>query len=129
MTGTETLKIVFVCTGNICRSAMADVMARDALEREGLLSQVRVESCGLGGWHVGQGADHRAVETLREHGLDGTKHRAKQYGPQFADANLFIVMDDGRIKERGTHDELMAAGGEYREIYESQNQTTESGVA
>ncbi|MDN8625126.1 MULTISPECIES: low molecular weight protein-tyrosine-phosphatase [Corynebacterium] len=95
MTGTETLKIVFVCTGNICRSAMADVMARDALEREGLLNQVRVESCGLGGWHVGQGADHRAVETLREHGLDGTEHRAKQYGPQFADANLFIVMDDG----------------------------------
>ena len=44
-------------------------------------------------------------------------------------ADQIIVMDDGRIKERGTHDELMAAGGEYREIYESQNQTTESGVA
>ena len=45
------------------------------------------------------------------------------------DADQIIVMDDGRIKECGTHDELMAAGGEYREIYESQNQTTESGVA
>ena len=45
------------------------------------------------------------------------------------DADQIIVMDDGRIKERGTHDELMAAGGEYREIYESQHQTTESGVA
>ncbi len=45
------------------------------------------------------------------------------------DADQIIVMDDGRIKERGTHDELMTAGGEYREIYESQNQTTESGVA
>lgn len=45
------------------------------------------------------------------------------------DADQIIVMDDGRIKERGTHDELMAAGGEYREIYESQNQNTESGVA
>ena len=45
------------------------------------------------------------------------------------DADQIIVMDDGRIKERGTHDELMAASGEYREIYESQNQTTESGVA
>ena len=44
------------------------------------------------------------------------------------DADQIIVMDDGRIKERGTHDQLMAAGGEYREIYESQNQTTESGV-
>lgn len=45
------------------------------------------------------------------------------------DADQIIVMDDGRITERGTHDELMAAGGEYREIYESQNQNTESGVA
>ena len=45
------------------------------------------------------------------------------------DADQIIVMDDGRIKERGTHDQLMAAGGEYREIYESQNQTTESRVA
>ena len=45
------------------------------------------------------------------------------------DADQIIVMEDGRIKERGTHEELMAAGGEYREIYESQNQTTESGVA
>ena len=95
MTGTETLKIVFVCTGNICRSAMADVMARDALEREGLLSQVRVASCGLGGWHVGQGADERAIAELRSGGHDGATHRAAQLGPEHMDADLFIAMDSG----------------------------------
>ena len=44
-------------------------------------------------------------------------------------ADQLIVLDDGRIKERGTHAELMAAGGEYREIYDSQNAAKESEVA
>ena len=44
-------------------------------------------------------------------------------------ADQIIVLDDGRIKERGTHAELMAAGGEYREIYDSQNAAKESEVA
>mgnify|MGYP000992020964 CR=1 FL=1 len=44
-------------------------------------------------------------------------------------ADQIIVLDDGRIKERGTHAELMAAGGEYRAIYDSQNAAKESEVA
>ena len=44
-------------------------------------------------------------------------------------ADQIVVLDDGRIKERGTHAELMAAGGEYREIYDSQNASSESEVA
>ena len=44
-------------------------------------------------------------------------------------ADQIVVLDDGRIKERGAHAELMAAGGEYREIYDSQNASSESEVA
>ena len=44
-------------------------------------------------------------------------------------ADQIVVLDDGRIKERGTHAELMAAGGEYREIYDSQNASSDSEVA
>ena len=44
-------------------------------------------------------------------------------------ADQIIVLDYGRITERGTHEELMAAGGEYREIYDSQNAASESEVA
>ena len=36
------------------------------------------------------------------------------------DADLILVMDNGRIVERGTHAELMQAGGIYREIYQQQ---------
>ena len=41
------------------------------------------------------------------------------------DADLICVMADGVIAERGTHDELLAAGGRYRHIYESQFAPTE----
>ena len=44
-------------------------------------------------------------------------------------ADEILVLEHGRIVGRGTHEELMAAGGEYREIYDSQNAASESEVA
>ena len=44
-------------------------------------------------------------------------------------ADQIVVLDDGRVKEHGTHEELMALGGEYREIYDSQNSASVSEVA
>ena len=44
-------------------------------------------------------------------------------------ADQIIVLDDGRIKEHGTHQELLDLGGEYRELYDTQNSPSESEVA
>ncbi|AKK03606.1 low molecular weight protein-tyrosine-phosphatase [Corynebacterium epidermidicanis] len=96
---TETLYVVFVCTGNICRSPMAEVMFRDAVEQAKLTRFVRVRSCGIGGWHVGQGADKRAVAALRNAGLDGSQHRAAQLGDAHRSANLFIAADRGHVQD------------------------------
>ncbi|APT85157.1 protein tyrosine phosphatase [Corynebacterium aquilae DSM 44791] len=90
--------VVFVCTGNICRSPMADVMFADAIDDAGLADQVKVASCGMGGWHVGQGADRRAVAQLAALGHDGTRHRAAQLGAQHEDADLFVAMDSGHVR-------------------------------
>ena len=38
-------------------------------------------------------------------------------------ADLILVVEDGRIVERGTHDELLAAGGRYAELYRTQFET------
>ncbi|MDK8760185.1 low molecular weight protein-tyrosine-phosphatase [Corynebacterium pseudodiphtheriticum] len=92
---TATYSINFVCTGNICRSPMAEVMARQAIQEAGLGELVKVASCGVDSWHVGEGADERTVAELHKIGLDGTEHIAQQFGPQAGDTDLFIAMDTG----------------------------------
>ena len=74
---------------------MAEVMARQAIQEAGLGELVKVASCGVDSWHVGEGADERTVAELHEIGLDGTEHIAQQFGPQAGDTDLFIAMDTG----------------------------------
>lgn len=95
----EKLHIDFVCTGNICRSPMAEVVIRDKLERAGLGDKVRVSSSGIGGWHVGSPADERALHELEEHGYDGSRHRAQQFGPAQQDADLLVALDPRHVSE------------------------------
>lgn len=88
------LAVTYVCTGNICRSPMGEVVLRDMLSAEGLDERIVVWSAGTGDWHVGQQADHRARATLRAHGHDGERHRARQFRPDdFADSDLVLALD------------------------------------
>src|SRR5690606_6847077 len=64
----EQLSLVFVCTGNICRSPMAEKILASHLYRAGLANRVRVSSAGTTAWHVGADADPRTNATLRRHG-------------------------------------------------------------
>jgi protein-tyrosine phosphatase len=93
---THPLVVTFVCTGNICRSPIAEQVLADALRDEGLDDRVRVDSAGLGDWHVGEQADPRARAVLREHGYDGDTHRARQLDPaELASAHLLVALDAG----------------------------------
>ncbi|MFH0412923.1 low molecular weight protein-tyrosine-phosphatase [Corynebacterium sp. L4756] len=107
---TELFHLCFVCTGNICRSPMAEVIIHDALEAAGLDSITRTSSCGLGGWHAGQKADKRTIAELRKSGHDGDSHRAAKLGKQHLGADIFIAMDHGH------RDGLIHAGVEPEKI-------------
>lgn len=98
------LHIVFVCTGNICRSPMGEIILKKAVADAGLESDVRITSCGTGGWHIGDGADYRAVNELARAGYDGSKHRAAQLGDDHREADLLIALDQGHYRA------LMSAG-------------------
>ena len=88
--------VSFVCTGNICRSPIGEVVLRNLLEREGLSDRVRVVSAGTGDWHVGGPADPRALSTLRRFGLDGDAHRAQQFvRDSFSEVDLVLALDRG----------------------------------
>jgi len=91
------LHITFICSGNICRSPMAEKMFAHQISERGLADEVRVTSAGTGGWHAGEGADNRASRVLREHGYP-TKHRAAQIGDEHLSADLVVAL--GRNHER-----------------------------
>jgi protein-tyrosine phosphatase len=93
------IKVVFVCTGNICRSPTAEAVLRQRVEQEGLSDVVHVASAGLGGWHVGQDADPRSLAAMRARGYD-LEHSARQVKRSWAgDYDLFVALDTGHLME------------------------------
>lgn len=97
----NTKKITVVCTGNICRSPMGEVMLRHHLNQESIgdVKGIEVNSCGLGGWHEGEAADTRALKQLSTDGYDGFAHRAAKFNQQdHGDADLYLAMDSGHVK-------------------------------
>lgn len=95
--GAERLLVVFVCSGNICRSPMAEKVFVEHLRRAGLDGNVDVCSVGTGGWHVGEPADPRAVDVLAGRGYR-TGHAAAQLAAEHADADLLVALDSGHAR-------------------------------
>jgi protein-tyrosine phosphatase len=93
----EALHITFVCTGNICRSPMAEKMFAHQISERGLDGQVRVTSAGTGDWHVGSGVDERAHRVLRAHGYP-TGHRAAQLDDGHLSADLVVALGRNHLR-------------------------------
>ncbi|KAA9089988.1 low molecular weight protein-tyrosine-phosphatase [Microbacterium radiodurans] len=85
---------MFVCTGNICRSPMADVVFRWFVEQSGLGDRVASASAGTGDWHVGEPADARTLAALERRGFDGGRHRARRFTlVDFDRFDLIVALD------------------------------------
>lgn len=91
------LHICVVCSGNICRSPMAELILTESLRGAGLEQHVRVSSAGVGSWHIGHPIDPRALSTLHEHGYDG-EHVAAQLDTQHLEADLLLAADAGHLR-------------------------------
>lgn len=92
-------RICFVCTGNICRSPMAEAVFRSLVQQAGLERAISVSSAGTGDWHVGEPADDRTIAALHARGHDAAGHRGRQFDPAwFDDLDLVVVSD--RAQER-----------------------------
>ena len=85
------LHITFVCTGNICRSPMAEKMFAHQITQRGLHDVVRVTSAGTAGWHIGKRADERANRVLHGHGYP-TDHCAAQVDIDHLNADLVVAL-------------------------------------
>lgn len=91
------LHVTFVCSGNICRSPMAEKMFAHQLSQRGLADAVRVTSAGTGGWHIGAGADDRAVRVLRGGGYP-TAHRAAKVDDDHLSADLVVALGRNHLR-------------------------------
>ncbi|MHC1479066.1 low molecular weight protein-tyrosine-phosphatase [Frateuria aurantia] len=88
--------VLFVCLGNICRSPLAEGVARKRFADAGLA--VAVASCGTGSWHVGEGADRRSRQVALEAGYDLEAHRVRQLAAEdFERYDWLLAMDASNL--------------------------------
>lgn len=93
----DRLHVTFICSGNICRSPMAEKMFAHQLEERGLSGLVRVTSAGTGRWHAGSGAHDLTVDVLRAHGYP-TLHCAAEVDDDHMAADLVIAMGRNHVR-------------------------------
>ncbi len=91
--GSEPVRILFVCLGNICRSPLAEGVFRHLAGERGLEGRVTAESAGTGGWHVGQAPDPRSREVAERNGI-ALEGSARQVAPSdLEEFDWIIAMD------------------------------------
>ncbi|PPL01907.1 low molecular weight protein-tyrosine-phosphatase [Parapedobacter indicus] len=97
------MNILMVCLGNICRSPLAHGVLQHMANQRGL--NWTIESAGIGGWHVGNPPDHRAIMVAKQHGIDIRQQRAQQFRDDHFDAfDHIFAMDRANLRN------LMARG-------------------
>lgn len=94
------LAILFVCTGNICRSPTAEGVLRHQLAALGLADRVLIDSAGVQGWHAGEAPDERSQDHARRRGYELRDQRARALRPgDFERFDLLVAMDRGHLRE------------------------------
>ncbi|GAA5786565.1 low molecular weight protein-tyrosine-phosphatase [Chitiniphilus shinanonensis] len=94
----DKFSVLFVCTGNICRSPTADGVMRHLVRDAGLADRVEVDSAGTHDYHVGEAPDRRAQAHASKRGYDLRSLRAREVtSADFARFDLILAMDEGHL--------------------------------
>lgn len=92
------LKVLFVCTGNICRSPTAEGVFMASAKAAGLARHVRADSAGTTDYHRGEPPDPRAAAAARRRGYDLSRLRARQVAPRdFEQFHYLLAMDASHL--------------------------------
>jgi protein-tyrosine phosphatase len=92
------MRVLFVCTGNICRSPTAEGVFRQHVLQAGLQDRVQIASAGTHDYHVGECPDRRTIAVARKRGYDLSAQTARQLrDSDFAKFDYLLAMDRGHL--------------------------------
>ena len=91
-------KILFVCLGNICRSACAEAVMKQVVDGRGLAADFEIDSAGLISYHTGEKADPRMRQHAANRGINITSIARKITTADFSHFDYIIGMDDDNIR-------------------------------
>lgn len=97
-----TIRVLFVCTGNICRSPLAEGLFKHKLKSLGLQTQIECDSAGTGAWHSGERPDARSCETAENHGFQLNGRARQILISDFKNFDYILAMDQGNYNDLTT---------------------------
>ncbi len=88
-----TVRVCFVCLGNICRSPAAAAIMQAKVKAAGLENEIEIDSAGTGNWHIGESAHKYTLKEAKKRGIP-INHVVKQFNADLFDMFDYILAAD-----------------------------------